>query len=86
MRIGGHEIYNFSSLYPTDATDQFGNKDPVINRQCMMHDGAIGQLSDFGNLKKIILFCDVYWFKAYKHNKYTCIYISILKLLIGEYW
>ena len=35
---------------------------------------------------KIILFCNVYWFKAYKHNKYTCIYISILMLLIGEYW
>ena len=50
LRMGGQEIYNFSSLYPTDATYQFGNKNPVINRQCMMHDGAIGHLSDLGNL------------------------------------
>ena len=50
LRMRGHEIYNFSSPYPTDATYQFGNRDPVINRQCMMHDGAIGHLRDLGNL------------------------------------
>ena len=59
--MGGHEIYNFLSLYPTDATYQIWLRlaqycwEDVYAQRTMDDDGrqpkAIGHLSDSGDLK-----------------------------------
>ena len=54
---GGHEIYNFLSPYPRNATYKFWLRLAyyILRKKMLMHDGrrpiVIGHLSDSGDLK-----------------------------------